>query len=459
MAIVDQDGVLLEFNQRFKDNLPNIRIDLSLFDILQDSSELQIAKKDLRSQANTITVMSELSPLQKFELTFSWLHYSGSEIYYLLTLNNKKELTYNAENIQQLINNISDTIFVKDLNGVYIIANNWHARTLGKNSSTDVIGKRDLDLIDISIADKNTAEELEILQTGKPLLDNKEIKVVNEQTRYYSFTKIPFYDYKGNIIGVMGVGRDITLYKTHKQHQKKISSGDETADELKSAFLANLSHEIRTPLNSILGFSQFLKENPDNIEKQDKYLDIIHNNGEQLLTLLNDMLDVSLIESNQISINKREFRINGLLEQLYSNFRHLINSGSLAIDLKLVTQLPNGEDYIFSDDYRLHQVLSKLIGNAIKFTHKGTVEFGYKVKGNDIVFYIADTGIGMSEEIKGIIFKRFRQADESITRKYGGTGLGLSISQGLVKKLGGEIWVDSAPQKGSTFYFNIKRKK
>jgi len=230
------------------------------------------------------------------------------------------------------------------------------------------------------------------------------------------------------------------------------------ADALKSSFLANLSHEIRTPLNGIIGFSDLLLEDDDLKDNQKQFLEIISKNSNNLLSLMNDLIQISTIEAGQVIIKNKEFDLNNLFFQLEKMFSSIVIKDNLEVDVKSVTT-GNGKFIIKSDELRINQVLVNIIGNAIKFTKKGNVFFGYNVvfakEGDYIKFYIKDTGIGIDKKHKDIIFDRFRQIDGSNTRNYGGTGLGLSISKNLVELLGGEIWIESEEGKGSIFYFTI----
>jgi|GEM_PF-2368125 len=232
----------------------------------------------------------------------------------------------------------------------------------------------------------------------------------------------------------------------------------ESADRLKSAFLANMSHEIRTPMNSILGFSQLLKDKKDDREKLDRFIDIININGKQLISIIDDIIDFSKIEANQIEIAHYPFDVIKLLDLLYESFFNQLRDEKRDINFTLtkpsVIQLN-----IDSDEQRIQQILSNLINNAIKFTSKGKINFGCELKNNHLLFFVEDTGIGIPKDKKEMIFERFRQVEESYTRKYGGTGLGLTICKRLVNLLGGEIWVNSALGKGSSFYFTIPVEK
>jgi signal transduction histidine kinase len=247
---------------------------------------------------------------------------------------------------------------------------------------------------------------------------------------------------------------NIELVKAIEELKKSREKAIES-DRLKSAFLANMSHEIRTPMNGILGFANLLNDNKLTEEERSNYLEIINNCGNQLLVILNDLIDIAKIEANQLKIYQHEVDIPALLHELHTLFSKKIN-GELVFACDALSgqkSLP-----VFTDAVRLKQVLSNLISNAIKFTHKGSIHFGYVLKDKDLEFYVKDTGIGISRDQKELVFQRFMQADVSPTRRFGGTGLGLSISKALVELLGGEIWFESTLDAGSCFYFTIPLK-
>ena len=228
----------------------------------------------------------------------------------------------------------------------------------------------------------------------------------------------------------------------------------EESNRLKAAFLANISHEFRTPMNGVIGFSKILIDNNQWSSEQDlKYLNIIHKSGYLLLDLLNDIIDLSKIEANNLQINYAECNLNKMLNELYSLFESELDNLEKDIKLELVKDVDDENFRVYSDENRIRQVLYNLLNNALKFTTKGTVKFGYYIELPNIVFYVSDTGIGLDENEKKIIFERFRQVDEYATRKFGGSGIGLSISKGIVENLKGKIWVDSEKNQGSTFYF------
>ncbi len=230
----------------------------------------------------------------------------------------------------------------------------------------------------------------------------------------------------------------------------------EEADRLKTIFLANMSHEIRTPLNGILGFGDLLGRDNIPSDKYKKYIDIIMSSGQQLLKIIDDILDISLIESNQLKIHQVNFPLNEKMNEIYEFYNTSKESmGKENILFSCLKSLPDGKDNIFTDPFRLQQIINNLLKNAFKYTFNGKIEFGYGLNNKEFQFFVSDTGIGIDADKRDIIFERFRQGDESLKRSYGGTGLGLSISKGIAQQLGGKIWLDTTFSAGSKFCFNI----
>ena len=257
------------------------------------------------------------------------------------------------------------------------------------------------------------------------------------------------------------VMRDNIERKKLEEDLKKAKEEAEDAANMKAAFLANMSHEIRTPMNGILGFTDLLK-NPDlSMEKRINYVDIISKSSNHLLNMINDIIDISKIDAGHINIFNEECKLNFCLLDIYKFFDQMVKEKSAGrVELYMNYGVSVGEDLIITDETRLRQIITNLIGNAAKFTEKGKITVNSSItKDNYILISVEDTGIGMSENEMSIIFERFRQADDSTTKKYGGTGLGLAISKAYVDMLGGEIWVESKKGKGSTFYFTIPYKK
>lgn len=234
----------------------------------------------------------------------------------------------------------------------------------------------------------------------------------------------------------------------------------EEANNAKSRFLANISHEIRTPLNGIIGFTEIIMASIESPEGQ-MYAGKIMNESENLMTLINQLLDISKIEANQLELNNSSFPLRPLMSESMSFIRLRARNKGLNLTVDYDSRIP---DFIWSDSYRLRQILLNLMSNAVKFTSKGGIELKAvleKEQGNNLVirFEVHDTGIGIPEDMHKSIFESFVQADNSISRKYGGTGLGITISRELVNIMGGRIWVDSSQGEGSIFYFTISCRK
>jgi signal transduction histidine kinase/CheY-like chemotaxis protein len=227
----------------------------------------------------------------------------------------------------------------------------------------------------------------------------------------------------------------------------------EESDRLKSAFLANMSHEIRTPMNGILGFADLLKEPNLTGEKQQKYIRIIEKGGARMLNIINDIISISKIESGQVEVNIQESNINEQIEYIYTFFKPEIEAKGMKFFFN--NTLPSKEAFIKTDREKVFAILTNLIKNAIKYTNKGSVEFGYTIKSKFLEFYVKDTGVGINRDKQKIIFERFMQADITDKNALQGAGLGLSISKAYVEILGGELWVESKIGSGSIFYFTL----
>lgn len=254
--------------------------------------------------------------------------------------------------------------------------------------------------------------------------------------------------------------REYVLLNDEYEIQNKIlklsKEKAEQSDSLKSAFLANMSHEIRTPMNGILGFSELLKKPNLTGEEQQQYIKFIEKSGVRMLNILNDIVDISKIESGLIEIEIKAFSANEGLDYIYNFFKPEAEAKKLKF---LVTnRLPDNEVFIQSDKVKVNRILSNLVKNSIKYCDKGTVEIGYERKGDYLKFYVKDTGIGIPIDRQKEIFKRFIQADIQDREVRQGAGLGLAIAKAYVKILGGKIWVESHPKIGTAFYFTLPLK-
>ena len=269
----------------------------------------------------------------------------------------------------------------------------------------------------------------------------------------YVYLALTYLDPDDPSKGVLFSGLDITKKKEAEQQLINAKKKAEESDNLKTAFLANLSHEIRTPMNGILGFADLIKnENlaPDVISK---YIHIIESSGERMLRLINDLIDISKIESNQIVFHYEKTNLNELIDEIYNFF--ILQANEKSIKFTCEKGLDNSESDIIIDKLKMGQVLSNVLNNALKFTKEGTIHFKYKLENNKIIFSVKDTGVGILPGMEEVIFERFNQAENNFLKETEGLGLGLSISKSFIEKMGGKIWVESEYGKGAEFFITI----
>ncbi len=372
-----------------------------------------------------------------------------------LRLQTEERLIQSEVKYRDLLEALGEGVGIVDSQENFVYVNDKGAEIFGL-SKDELTGMNLSEFLDKSSVER-VQRETKDRASGKSTLYELIFKRKDGQERTLLITASPRYELNGDFIGTLGIFRDITERKKMEQDLIDAKVKAEASDKLKTAFLANMSHEIRTPLNGILGFTQLLKENDDipDSEKQE-YLDHIYDNGTNLVGIINDIIDLSRIESGDLVLNKQSCHLNLLMKELENIYTRLIKKKKKEnLVIHMATELNDARDEVFIDIKRLKQILGNLIDNAIKFTDEGTIEFGYKQDVKHLKFYVKDTGIGLNEQQKAMIFERFRQVDESNTRKYGGTGLGLAISKALVDIMGGTIEVHSEPEAGSVFSFTI----
>jgi signal transduction histidine kinase len=242
------------------------------------------------------------------------------------------------------------------------------------------------------------------------------------------------------------------------QLERQVEEGRKKSEQLKTGFLSNISHEIRTPMNAILGFSSLLNDQQLPGNKREEYMNLITQSSAKLLNMVDAMIDISLIEGGQLKISLEECRINQLLEDIYHNFnidRH--RSGRNHIPLLLNLQVKDDDFLIYTDPFRLNQVITNLLTNAFNYSDKGIIEFGYflEVKNDLITFFVTDSGKGVLKEKSKMILESIDNNDFNNQKIEGGLGLGLTLSRGIIKLMGGKIWVEENVFNGSTFKFSL----
>ncbi len=359
-------------------------------------------------------------------------------------------LSKSRDYLDKIINTIGDPIFVKDRQHRLVLVNDAVCNLFNR-SRADLLGKTTYDLFKAKdMADISWQNDEEVFKTGKETVNEETNVCTPETTRTVLVNRSPYTDNSGNQY-LVSITRDITEYK-------KAQEAAEAAAKAKSEFLANMSHEIRTPMNAVIGTACLLQET-DLTAEQRELVETISSSGNALLSIINDILDLSKIESNKLEIEGQPFNLRSCIEESLELIGRYASEKGLNVSYLLQEDTP---ERIIGDFTRLRQVLVNLLNNAVKFTDAGEVQLSISSRRVDdaykIHFAVKDTGIGIPEERITNIFQSFTQVDASTTRKYGGTGLGLAISKKLVELMGGRIWVESEFGEGSIFHFTITAK-
>ena len=405
--------------------------------------------------------------------------------------------------LRYVIAHIPCAVFWKDRNSVYLGCNEQSARDLGMGSPDNVVGKTDYDT---QVAPEEARFYIEcdrrVMASGEPLLNIEETQRRPDGQQVHLLTsKVPLRDAGGRVTGILGIYSDISERKRAEEELQRAKETAEAANRAKSEFLANMSHEIRTPMNGVLGMSELLLDTTLSAEQYD-YVRTIRASAESLLTIINDILDFSKIEAGKLDLAPGPFRLREALEDMLKPLAVRARKKGLRLPCRVADDVPAE---LRGDWGRLRQILINLIGNAIKFTAQGEVAIGVqlqdftaedaesaekeKAKKNRtqtnsprlhlgdslsssalsafsavkslclLHFEVRDTGIGIAQDKLAAIFEPFVQADGSMTRQYGGTGLGLAISARLIAMMGGRIWAESEPGRGSAFHFTVPVEK
>jgi len=381
-------------------------------------------------------------------------------------LRKSEEKYYELYTLMRLMSDtMPDLLWAKDLNERFIFTNKAICDILlNATDTSEPIGKTDMFF---ALREREShPEDPSYFTFGESCVDSDKVTLqemkemqfdeygnIKGKLLYFDVHKAPLFNNEGKLIGVVGSGRDNTEKKKVLEELILAKKHAEESDRLKSAFLANMSHEIRTPMNGILGFANLLKEANLSGEAQQEYIQIIEKSGARMLNIINDIVDISKIESGLMKLVLKESNINEQIEYIFTFFKPEVEAKGMKLLVK--TSLPSKEAIIKTDREKVFAILTNLVKNAIKYSIEGVIELGYIKNGETLEFYVKDTGIGIPKDKQEAIFERFIQADIEDKMARQGAGLGLSISKAYVDMLGGKIWVESEEGIGSTFYFTI----
>lgn len=365
-----------------------------------------------------------------------------------------EELRRSEQQYRDLQNNVPVGVFRTTAPGEFLSVNAALLKILGYDSIED------LNTIKVGDAYKNPEDRVkyleEINKKGYSIGYEVQLKRKNGDIIWGSLSSRAVYNKNKKIEYYDGILEDVSLRRQAQQDLIEAKEKAEESDRLKTTFLATITHELRTPLNAIIGFSDLLEEEELN-EDAGEFANVINTSGRHLLNIIEEILNISLIESNEIIVNKETFKLDEVLEELKSQAADE-KAARYKDDLRISKVTPEEHEDIFldTDRYKLKQILLILLNNAIKFTLEGSIEYGYKIeKDKRVTFFVRDTGVGIPKDKQAIIFEKFRQADDTDTRKYGGLGVGLSIAKQLASLINTNLSVESEEGKGSTFYFSL----
>ncbi len=368
-----------------------------------------------------------------------------------------KESEEKTRLFKRAVDSSSVGIIITDIEGKIIYTNPFYLKISGYRES-ELIGQLS------TFLDANFQPETFNRKRWKNILSGKdwsgEIKNIKKNGESYWVKAVisPIVNTAGEITNFIVVSEDITQKKQLLEDLITAKEKAEESDKLKTAFLANMSHEIRTPMNGILGFAELLKEQDLTNEIQQKYIHIIEKSGARMLNIINNIVDISKIEAGLMEITLTDSDINEQIDYIYNFFKPEVEAKGMQLYFK--KHYANHKAIIKTDQEKLYAIFTNLVKNAIKYSYRGYIEFGYypeqNKQGRDLmIFYVKDTGIGIHKDKTSIIFDRFRQVSEGKNRHYEGAGLGLSITKSYVEMLGGKIWVESEEGVGSRFCFSL----
>ncbi|HEY1018567.1 MAG TPA: PAS domain S-box protein [Sediminibacterium sp.] len=360
----------------------------------------------------------------------------------------------NEYRLNAILDNTNTLIFIKDLDFRYLVVNR-RFKEVFELTDEMVLNKKDHDFNPKALADHYLEIDKQVIATGKAV-QIEEALDTPEGKRNFLVAKFPLFDDNQQLFGISGIATDITESVENRQQLMVALKKAETAQQIQEQFLANMSHEIRTPMNGIQGMTRLLMETSLS-EEQKRFTNIINRSLNNLVVIVNNVLDYSNLKAGKLTLDSFAFDVAETMEELKKHFEHALGNKKLTFTIRLQEGTPR---FVKGDAFRLKQVLTNLIGNAIKFTNEGSIELVIRVKEQDeniscLSFALRDTGIGIAKDKLETIFESFAQGDKKIASGYGGAGLGLTISKGLIELQGGQIAVISEQGNGATFLFDI----
>ena len=468
IILYDENGVVIEVNTSFCKTLgytpeeiigQNIRLFIlpeSEISILNDIDNI-LAGKTIIHESKNFKKDGSFCIVALYETMIVLPDGSSGILSVSNDITEKKRSNERMITLSKALESIGECVTITDLENNIIFVNNAFCRIYGY-SDVEIIGQN----VSVLRSNENNEISLEMIlsDTIEQSWNGELINVRKDGTKFpIELSTSHISDENGKAVALIGVAVDITERKKIRLELIKAKEKAEESDKLKSAFLANMSHELRTPLNAVIGFSGLMREAGHDDDTL-TYADIILKSGQHLLSLVEDLFDISMIESGQIKLNYEEADLADVLVEVHDIIRgERIRENKTGVDLYLIMEQGGNKVKLISDVRKLKQILLNLLRNALKFTNKGSIEFGYSVMngaGNNFYqFFVRDTGIGIDESYHETIFNIFRQIDDNHNRKFGGMGIGLAIAKKNVELLGGRIWVESVLAKGSVFYFTI----